>query len=59
MLTKEKIKSTIDKLPENFTVEEVIDRIILLDKIQQGIEDSEQGNVISSQELKSKLGLDD
>ncbi|MCB0821878.1 MAG: hypothetical protein KDC09_04225 [Bacteroidales bacterium] len=55
MLTKEKIKSTIDKLPESFTVEEVIDRIILLDKIQQGLDDSEQKNLVSLQEMKSKL----
>ena len=55
MLTKENIKSTIDKLPESFTVEEVIDRIILLDKIQQGLDDSEQKNLVSLQEMKSKL----
>jgi hypothetical protein len=55
MLTKEKIKKSIDTLPDDLTVDEVIDKIILLDKIEQGLEDVEDGNVFSIKDVKDKL----
>jgi predicted transcriptional regulator len=51
MLTKEKIKLTIDSLPEDFTIEE----LIVLDKIEQGLQDVNMGKVYSTEEAKSKL----
>lgn len=55
MLTKEKIKKTIDSLPDNFTIEEVIEELIVIDKIEQGLKDVEEGNVYSTKEVKKKL----
>jgi predicted transcriptional regulator len=55
MLTKDKIKKSIDSLPDNLTVDQVIDRIIMLDKIEQGLKDIEAGNVYTTEEVKAKL----
>lgn len=55
MLTKEKIKKTIDSLPEEITVDEVIDKIILLDKIEQGLADVKQGKTYTTREAKQRL----
>jgi predicted transcriptional regulator len=55
MLTKEKIKKTVDLLPENVTADELINRIILLDKIEQGLDDVEKGNVFTTEEVEKKL----
>jgi predicted transcriptional regulator len=55
MLTKEKIHYTIDSLPDNLTIDQVIDQIILLDKIEQGIKDVDEGRIYSSEEVKEKL----
>jgi predicted transcriptional regulator len=55
MLTKAKIKKSIDSLPDNLTVDQVIDRIILLDKIEQGLTDVKEGNVYTTEEVKEKL----
>ena len=55
MLTKAKIKKSIDSLPDNLTVDQVIDRIILLDKIEQGLKDAEEGKVFTTDEAKAKL----
>jgi len=58
MLTKEKkekIKRTIDLLPDNVTIDELIDRIILLDKIEQGLVDVEKGNIYTTEEVENKL----
>ncbi len=56
MLTKEKLKKTIDSLPDNLTIDEVIDRIILLDKVEKGLDDVEHGKVYTTSEVKEKLG---
>jgi predicted transcriptional regulator len=55
MLTKEKIKKTIDALPDNLTVDQVIDRIIMLDKIEQGLKDVEDGKVYTTEQAKARL----
>ena len=55
MLTKEKIKKTIDLLPDHFTIEEVIEELIVIDKIEQGLKDIEDGNIYSTKEVRQKL----
>ncbi len=56
MLTKDKIHKTIDKLPEeDITIEQVIDELILLDKIEQGLKDVKEGNVYDSDKVREKL----
>ena len=55
MLTKEKIKKSIDTLPDNLTIDQVIDKIIMLDKIEQGLTDVENGHVFTTDEVKNKL----
>jgi predicted transcriptional regulator len=55
MLTKEKIHYSIDSLPDNFTIDQLIDEMILLDKIEQGIKDANEGRVFTTDEVKEKL----
>ncbi len=55
MLTKEAIKKTIDTLPDQFTIEEVIEELILMDKIEQGLNDVKEGNVFTTEEAKQRL----
>jgi hypothetical protein len=55
MLTKKKLQETIDKFPERFTVDELIDKIILLDKIDKGNLQSEKGEIISEEELEKQI----
>jgi hypothetical protein len=55
MLTKTKLLKSIKDLPNQFTIEEIMDRIILLQKIDIGIEQSAKGQVLSTLEAKKKL----
>ena len=55
MLTKEKLKKTIDALPDNFTIEEVIEELILVDKIEQGLQDVKDGKVYTTEEVRERL----
>lgn len=55
MITKTQIRNTLDSLPENVTIEQVIEHLIFLDKVQKGLEDSENGRIITVEEAKQKL----
>ena len=55
MLTKTKLKDEIEKFPEEFSIDELIDRLILLEKIEKGNEQSERGEVISETELDKEI----
>lgn len=56
MLTKERVKNTIERLPEQFTIDEIIEELIVIDKIEQGLKDVEEGNVHTTEEVRQKLG---
>jgi len=55
MLTKEKLLQTINDLPDKFSLDDVLDRIILLQKIDVGLEQSQAGETHSTDQAKDKL----
>jgi predicted transcriptional regulator len=57
MLTKAKIISGIQKLPDSVTIEEVLDQIILLEKIEKGIEQADNGQVLSEEDVDKKIRI--
>ena len=56
MTTKDKIISGIKKLPDSVTIDDILDQIMLVEKIEKGIEQSNKNQVISDDELKKRLG---
>lgn len=55
MLTKEKLLQTINDLPEKFSLDDVLDRIILLQKIDIGLSQSISGQTNSTDQAREKL----
>jgi hypothetical protein len=55
MLSKEKILQSIKELPDQFSLEELFERIILLQKIELGLEQSKNGQVLTTQQAREKL----
>ena len=55
MLSKEKLIQTINDLPESFSIDDLFDRIILLQKIEVGLEQSKSGQVHTTEEARKKL----
>lgn len=55
MITKTQLIDTLDKLPENFTIDQVIDHLIFVEKVQNGLKDSANGRINSKEEAKEKL----
>ncbi|MFO8234333.1 MAG: hypothetical protein R6U04_02855 [Bacteroidales bacterium] len=47
MLTKEKVRKTIDRLPESFTVDQIVEELVVLNKIEEGLKDVDEGNVFT------------
>ena len=52
MLTKDKVNKTIKNLPDSFTIDELIDQLIFIEKVEEGYQQSEAGKVISNEDVK-------
>ena len=55
MLTKTKLKEQIEKFPEEFSIDELIENLILMEKIETGNRQSENGEVISDAEMENEI----
>lgn len=55
MITKEKLKKSISDFPEEFSIEDLIERLILVEKIELGNKQSINGEIISEDELEKEM----
>lgn len=55
MLTKTQIINSLDKLPDSVTIDQVIDHLIFIEKIQKGLDDSEAGRTNDKDQAREKL----
>ena len=55
MLTKKILQSHLDDLPNEFSIDELVERLILIEKIETGISHSERDEVISDSQLDNEL----
>jgi len=52
MLTKEKVIKVVNALPDNFSLDELLENMILLNKIEIGLK---QGKVLTTEQLRQKI----
>ncbi len=55
MNTKELVLEAIKDLPENAPIEDAMERLLLLAKIERGIQQADAGETISHNEVKQRL----
>lgn len=55
MLTKKKVLQSIKELPDHFSIDELIDRVMLLQKVERGLQESHLGKTFSTEDAKEKL----
>lgn len=55
MNTRELVLEAIKDLPENARVEDAMERLLLLAKIERGIEQADAGNTLSHDVVKQRL----
>lgn len=52
MLTKEKLNNTVNELPDSFTIDELIDQLIFIEKVEEGIKQSDSDKIVSNEDVK-------
>lgn len=55
MGTKQQILKAIEDLPDDASVEDAIDRLYLLYKIDKGIRQADQGKLITQDEARQRM----
>lgn len=55
MLTKTRLKEQIENFPEEFSIDELVERLILIEKVEKGINQSERGEIISDSNLDNEV----
>jgi len=55
MLTKTKLIEQIEKFPEGFSIDELVERLILIEKVELGLKQSENGEIISDSDLDKEI----
>ena len=55
MITKTKLKKQIENLPEEFSIDELVEKLILIEKIENGEKQSLNGETISEVELENEI----
>ena len=52
MLSKKNVQNTVANLPKHFTIDELIEQLIVVKKIEEGIGQSKNGETISNEEMR-------
>jgi hypothetical protein len=53
--TKAKIVRAVEELPENATIEDAIERLVFLHKIEVGLKQAQEGTTISLDDVEAHL----
>lgn len=56
-MQKETVIDSISKLPDEFSIDEVIERLIVIEKIDRGLEDVKAGKINSEEQTKARIGI--
>jgi len=55
MIVKEKLVKSIKEMPDQFSLEELLVRIVFIQKIESGLTDSKRGKILSTAKAKERL----
>lgn len=55
-ITKEKLHKQIDEFPDEISIDEVIERLIMLEKLETRMKESDENDTISEEDLKKEMG---
>ena len=55
MSNKELVIETIRKLPEEATIDEIVDEVVLLASLRKGEEDADAGRLVPQEEARRRL----
>ena len=54
MITKEKLQEHISKFPDEIHIDDLIDKLVFIDKLESRIKASDNNDVMSEEELENQ-----
>ena len=54
-MKKRTVIESINKLPDEFSIDEIIERLIIIEKIEKGRQEVKDGKVNTDEQAKAKL----
>lgn len=55
MISKTLIQEQLKSMPNEFTIDELVERLVFTKKIELGLKDSKEGNTISEKKLEIEM----
>lgn len=54
-MTKEKVLDSLETMPNEFPLEDLMERLVFMQKVEEGLQQSERGDVTPLDEVKQRL----
>jgi hypothetical protein len=54
-VNRNKVLDTVSEMPQEFEVENLIERLLFIQSVEEGLEQSKAGNILSIDEAKNQL----
>ena len=55
MLTKDQIRKSLDQLPNSFTIDDLIERLMFIEKVEAGLDQAKNGKIIPQNKVKELI----
>jgi hypothetical protein len=55
MIKKAELQKQLESFPDEFSIDELVERLIIIEKVQRGIEQSNNNQVVSEEELEYRV----
>jgi len=55
VLTREKVIQSMNELPAEFSLDELVERLVLIQKIERGLQQVKEGKSISHEEVQKRV----
>lgn len=56
MLTKDAVINNVKNMPNEFSIDDLVERLLFVEAVEKGLEHDNKNEVYTTQELKKKLG---
>jgi hypothetical protein len=55
-MRKATVLESISKLPDEFSIDEIIERLVIIEKVEKGRQQVKEGKINTEDQTKAKLG---
>ena len=54
-MRKDKVLETVNEFPQEFELEELIERLVFIEKVEKGLKQLNEGKTVSHEQVKDKI----